>query len=53
MKKIVILGSTGSIGENTLEIIKKDKKILKLFCFQQIETLIRFLIKQKNLKSKI
>ena len=26
-KKIAILGSTGSIGENTLiEIIKKDKK---------------------------
>ena len=25
-KNISILGSTGSIGENTLEIIKKDKK---------------------------
>ena len=25
-KKIAILGSTGSIGENTLKIIKKDKK---------------------------
>ena len=25
-KKIAILGSTGSIGENTLDIIKKDKK---------------------------
>ena len=25
-KKIAILGSTGSIGKNTLEIIKKDKK---------------------------
>ncbi len=25
-KKIVILGSTGSIGKNTIEIIKKDKK---------------------------
>ena len=25
-KKISILGSTGSIGENTLKIIKKDKK---------------------------
>ena len=24
-KKIAILGSTGSIGENTLKIIKKDK----------------------------
>ena len=25
-KKIVILGSTGSIGKSTIEIIKKDKK---------------------------
>ena len=25
-KKIAILGSTGSIGENTLKIIKRDKK---------------------------
>ena len=25
-KKIVILGSTGSIGQNTLKIIKKNKK---------------------------
>ncbi|AFS47333.1 1-deoxy-D-xylulose 5-phosphate reductoisomerase [alpha proteobacterium HIMB5] len=25
-KKIAILGSTGSIGENTLKIIAKDKK---------------------------
>ena len=25
-KKIAILGSTGSIGENTLKIIKQDKK---------------------------
>ena len=25
-KKIVILGSTGSIGRSTLEVIRKDKK---------------------------
>ena len=25
-KKIAILGSTGSIGKSTLEIVKKDKK---------------------------
>ena len=25
-KKIIILGSTGSIGKNTINIIKKDKK---------------------------
>ena len=30
MKKIAILGSTGSIGETTLKIIKKDKKNFKI-----------------------
>jgi 1-deoxy-D-xylulose 5-phosphate reductoisomerase len=28
-KKIAILGSTSSIGKSLLNIIKKDKKILK------------------------
>ena len=30
MKKIIILGSTGSIGKQTLQIIKKDKKNFKV-----------------------
>ena len=30
MKKIIILGSTGSIGKQTLEIIKRDKKKFKI-----------------------
>ncbi len=30
MKKIIILGSTGSIGKQTLEIIKKNKKNFKV-----------------------
>ncbi len=30
MKKIIILGSTGSIGRQTLDIIKKDKKNFKV-----------------------
>ncbi len=25
-KKIIILGSTGSVGQNTIDILKKDKK---------------------------
>ena len=29
-KKIAILGSTGSIGKQTLEIIKKDKNKFKI-----------------------
>ena len=30
MKKIIILGSTGSIGKQTLEIVNKDRKKLKV-----------------------
>ena len=30
MKKIIILGSTGSIGKQTLEIIRKDKNKFKV-----------------------
>ena len=30
-RKIAILGSTGSIGKSTLEVIKKDKKNFNLF----------------------
>ena len=30
-KKIAILGSTGSIGRATLDILKKNKAIFKLF----------------------
>ena len=33
MKKIIILGSTGSIGTQTLEILKKDKKNFKFVLF--------------------
>ena len=30
MKKIVILGSTGSIGKQTLDVIRKNKKNFKI-----------------------
>ena len=30
MKKIIILGSTGSIGKQTLEVINKDKNKFKI-----------------------
>ena len=33
-KKICILGSTGSIGETTLEIISKNKKSIDNFNYQ-------------------
>ena len=35
-KKIVILGSTGSIGKSTLEVLKKDK-IKMLLAKKQIQ----------------
>ena len=31
-KKIIILGSTGSIGRTTLKIIKKNKKDFQVVC---------------------
>ena len=30
-KKIIILGSTGSIGKSTLEVIKKNKKDFDIY----------------------
>ena len=42
-KKIIILGSTGSIGKKTLEIITKDKKNFQILCLStnsNIKTLI-------------
>ena len=43
-KKIIILGSTGSIGKNTLKVIKKNRKdfeILFLSTNKSIKTIIR------------
>ena len=50
-KKIAILGSTGSIGVNTLNIIKKDKKNFEVNLLTT--KLIKFLNKQKNLKLRM
>ena len=53
-KKIAILGSTGSIGKNTIEIIKKDKKNFDIILltannnFKEINKQINYL-KPKNL----
>ena len=52
IKKIAILGSTGSIGKTLINVIKKDKKFLKLSYFLLIQ--IKELLKQLNiLKLKI
>lgn len=50
MKKILILGSTGSIGKNTLEVIRNNKenfKVVGLSCNSNIE-LIEEQIKEFN-----
>ena len=48
-KKIAILGSTGSIGKSTLEIIKNDKKNLALRKFKlgEITSIINMETKEK------
>ena len=51
--KIAILGSTGSIGQSTLDIIKMDKKILTWFYCQQIIITKSLFDRQKNLMSKM
>ena len=55
MKKIIILGSTGSIGKQTLEIIKKDKKNFKvlLLTADKNHRLLSKQIKEFNVKNVI
>ena len=51
-KKIGIFGSTGSIGKNTLEVIKKDIKNFDVI-FLSANTNYKLLLKQaKNFKVK-
>ena len=47
-KKIVILGSTGSIGKNFFEIIKKEKKKYEILLLSS-NTNYKLLLKQANL----
>jgi 1-deoxy-D-xylulose-5-phosphate reductoisomerase len=47
-KKIVILGSTGSIGKSLIEILKKDKKENKIFLISANQN-IKELLKQVKL----
>ena len=46
MKKIAILGSTGSVGKQTIDIIRKDKKNFKI-CLLTANKNHRLLSKQK------
>ena len=51
-KKIAILGSTGSIGENTLRIIRKDKKNFEITLLSTNKNLTKILKQAKEFKVK-
>ena len=55
MKKIAILGSTGSIGKQTIDIIRKNKKDFKIYLLttNKNHTLLSKQIKEFNVKNVI
>ena len=53
-KKIIILGSTGSVGVNTLKIIDKDKKNFEIFLLsanKNTKKLLKQICKYMKIKS--
>ena len=54
MKKFIsLLGSTGSVGLSSLDIIQKKKIILSHLFFQPIKTIKLYAIRLKNLNQYI
>jgi len=51
-KKIAILGSTGSIGQSTLEVIKKDKKNFNVILLTANNNYKRLIQQAKQFKAK-
>ncbi len=51
-KKIAILGSTGSIGENTLKIVKQNKKNFEIILLTTNKNLTKVLKQAKEFKVK-
>ena len=51
-KKIVILGSTGSIGQNTLKIIKKNKKDFEVILLSTNKNIARIINQAKKINVK-
>ena len=49
-KKIAILGSTGSIGKNTIKIIQKDKKNFDIKLLSTNRNIKEITKQAKNLK---
>ena len=51
-KKIAILGSTGSIGKSTLEVIKKDKKNFDVILLSAKNNYKKLVKQAKEFKAK-
>ncbi len=51
-KKIIILGSTGSIGKNTIKIIKKDKKNFDIKLLSTNKNVFQIISQAKEFKVK-
>ena len=51
-KKIAILGSTGSIGQSTLEVIKKDKKNFNVILLSANNNYKKLIEQAKEFKAK-
>ena len=51
-KNIIILGSTGSIGENTLKVLKKDKKNYNIILLSTNKNINRILKQANEFKVK-
>jgi len=51
-KKIIILGSTGSIGQSTLEVIKKDKKNYEIILLTANNNYKKIIKQAKEFKAK-
>ena len=52
MKKIAILGSTGSIGKQTIDIVRKDKKNFKILLLTANKNYKEFKVKNVIVTNK-
>jgi len=51
-KKIAILGSTGSVGNNTIKIIRKDKRNFKVVLLSTNSNIIKVIKQAEEFKVK-
>ena len=51
-KKIIILGSTGSVGQNTIDILKKDKKNFEIILLSTQKNINKIFAQAKEFNVK-